>query len=544
MSSGNCKSCNKSANLLCINCKEVYYCSRECQKSDWKNHKQQCKSYEIYKDEKIGRLLRATREIKAGSLIISEAPVIIGPKWTSDEDDEEDENFFKFSCVGCFEVISNLRHKCDVCMWPCCSPDCPGLTNAELHDIECQLLKMGKGPENRTNVKSIKKYFRTDILIALKILLLQRKNPKRFKAIMEMESNEKKRMMTLNYKEAEERIMFIEENFLKPLQKFEEKSGKEILQLKDKKTLHKIYGIVESNAMYISLKTGIEICGLYPTGVIMEHSCVPNIRYEFDMKNGFKISIKAGRDIKKGEHLATSYSNILWPTSVRQQHLKDNKYFICTCERCKDPTELGTNFSTLRCIGTDNNPCNGFQLPTNPTSEQENEFACNKCVIKVSNEHVNLITSKMNEEVDNILAMNPSPLIIEELIEKLNPFLHPNHYLLFNLKHTLIQLYGNHKDSSYATITTEALKKKLSMCNDLLKIVLSLDPCHIRIAFYTCIIYYEKGMCLNEMHKRNISGIEDAKTSLEEARRIIMNEQDSPEGRMVLQKVENALIKL
>lgn len=328
------------------------------------------------------------------------------------------------------------------------------------------------------------------------------------------------------------------------MKKFEEKSGQIILQLKDKKTLHKIYGIVESNAMYISLKTGNEICGLFPIGVIMEHSCVPNISYQFDMKNGFKISIKAGRDIKKGEHLATSYSNILWPTSVRQQQLKENKYFICTCERCTDPSELGTNFSTLRCIGTENNPCNGLQLPTNPTCERENEFACKKCPIKVSNEHVQLITSKMNEEVDGILAMNPSPEIIEELIEKLSPFLHPNHYLLFNLKHTLIQLYGSHKNSPYSTISDDLLKRKLKLCNDLLEIVLKFDPCGIRIAFYTCIIYYEKGMCLNEMQKRKIENSNNAKICLEDAKRVILSEQDSVEGKMVLQKVENALIQL
>lgn len=96
---------------------------------------------QIVNDEKIGRLLRASRDLSAGNVLISESPVIIGPKWTLDEDEE----MLKFTCVGCFESIKTLYHKCPVCSWPACSSECIGLMNTELHDIECQILKFGKG---------------------------------------------------------------------------------------------------------------------------------------------------------------------------------------------------------------------------------------------------------------------------------------------------------------------------------------------------------------------------------------------------------------
>lgn len=156
----------------------------------------------------------------------------MGPKWNTEDDDP---STVTFTCVGCFEPIKILHYKCPNCFWPACSSACIGLTNPELHDIECGLLKIGKGPVNRTDIRSIKDYFRSDALIALKILLLQRKNPRKFKALMEMESNDKNRLMTYNFKEAEERINYLEDNFLSGLKKAEEKSGQVILHSKTRK---------------------------------------------------------------------------------------------------------------------------------------------------------------------------------------------------------------------------------------------------------------------------------------------------------------------
>lgn len=54
-------------------------------------------------------------------------------------------------------------------------------------------------------------------------------------------------------------------------------------------------------------------------------------------------------DLEPGQQLQHSYSYTLNGTAQRQEHLKTGKYFDCDCKRCKDPTELGTNFSTFKC---------------------------------------------------------------------------------------------------------------------------------------------------------------------------------------------------
>ncbi|CRK99828.1 CLUMA_CG013136, isoform A [Clunio marinus] len=537
-----CVKCEKPSNSFCTNCKLVHYCSRECQKADWKTHKTQCRPFEIKKDEKFGRYLKANRDVEADTIVVSEPPCIIGPKWNNED---EDPSSFTFFCVGCFEALKDLRTKCPNCLWPCCSEECIGLISEELHAIECAFLKAGRGPANKTSIKSVKEYFRQDALLALKILILQRRNPKKFKSLMEMEDNAENRLLTLNFKEAEDRINYLEDNFLKPLKKAEDKSNQVVLPIKDKKILHKIFGIIETNAMYINLANGNEICGLYPIGCLLEHSCLPNCSYSFDMKNGFKINVKAAREIKADEHLTTTYSHILWSTQLRQQHLKDAKYFTCSCERCKDPTELGTHFSTLRCLGSDESPCNGYQLPTNPISPNA-EWACNKCPMRIKSDQVSFLTARMNDEIEKVFASSPTCEVLEELIEKLSQFLHPTHYHMFTLKHALLQLYGKHKDCPIESLSEEVLLKKLNLCNELLQIVQTLDPYAIRIPIYIGILYFEKHVALKEMIKRNnnCANIEDARKCLEEAERILKNETDTEQGKQLIQRVADALLNI
>lgn len=54
------------------------------------------------------------------------------------------------------------------------------------------------------------------------------------------------------FRESEEQIKYLEKNFLKPLKDAEEKSGKILLQHKSREVLHKIFGIIETNALYLT----------------------------------------------------------------------------------------------------------------------------------------------------------------------------------------------------------------------------------------------------------------------------------------------------
>ena len=44
-----CNRCGSTGIKVCSGCKKVRYCSRECQKEDWSDHKQDCKHHKIEK---------------------------------------------------------------------------------------------------------------------------------------------------------------------------------------------------------------------------------------------------------------------------------------------------------------------------------------------------------------------------------------------------------------------------------------------------------------------------------------------------------------
>lgn len=84
--------------------------------------------------------------------------------------------------------------------------------------------------------------------------------------------------------------------------------------MRDRKTLHRICGILEVNALNIGLEFGNseEVSALFENACILEHSCLPNCFYTFDTKKQFKIRMRAGRLIRKGEHLSIMYTHMLW----------------------------------------------------------------------------------------------------------------------------------------------------------------------------------------------------------------------------------------
>lgn len=127
----------------------------------------------------------------------------------------------------------------------------------------------------------------------------------------------------------------------------------------DEELIHQVCGVLEVNAFEV----GSGLRAIYPTAYLFAHNCTPNTKHS-DGKN-FEISFHATGAVRKQSPLFVTYTYILQVgnriqhksvlifvfqgTLKRRQHLKDTKFFDCACERCKDPTEFGTNISTLIC---------------------------------------------------------------------------------------------------------------------------------------------------------------------------------------------------
>lgn len=407
-------------------------------------------------------------------------------------------------CVGCFKTITADPSSCPRCQWPACDPNCAGLENSKLHGVECSVLALGTRI-NMSEAMANPNFFRMESILPLKCLLMQMKQPQKFKDLMLMESHLDQIKGTELYKEFDSRIVqYLNGKFLDNLKKYDEQSEKKVFaNMETKDTLFKICGIIETNAMCIRLDNKDELNGIYKVGCLLEHSCVPNCYFSFDGKNGFKLKVKAGRDIKKGEHLSVMYTNCIWGTQQRQEHLRYTKCFTCTCARCKDPTEFNTNFSTLKCLG-EKDKCPGFHVPLNPT-DPDTEWTCNECSVRLSNHQVFEFMQNVENDVEALLVNDKTTIPeIETVIDKLSAFLHPNHYHMFALKHNLIQLYGFQPGYEYYQLSMEQLDEKIGICKNLLNVIKALDPDFIRLSVYAATLAYELYMTLREVNRRGI----------------------------------------
>ena len=146
-----------------------------------------------------------------------------------------------------------------------------------------------------------------------------------------------------------------------------------------------------------------------------------------------QITVRAGRDIAEGEHISTMYSHALWGTIARRDHLHITKNFWCTCPRCVDTTEFGSNFSTILDSG---HP----MLPADPL-DSESDWVCEKTGMRKTADEVKLMLSKIGQELEEVTSKG-SVDDAEDFLEKHSKTLHPNHYHLTTCKHNLLQMYG------------------------------------------------------------------------------------------------------
>lgn len=144
-------------------------------------------------------------------------------------------------------------------------------------------------------------------------------------------------------------------------------------ELHSTEEIMKVLAILDINAYEIKMPD-LNVQGAYKLASLAEHSCVPNalkstmskfndLNLYSTIKNklvlnpkinlfaggSLLLTLRAATDIPKGAHISTTYCDVLWPTCQRQRYIKWSKFFICECQRCKDPKELGSHISSLLC---------------------------------------------------------------------------------------------------------------------------------------------------------------------------------------------------
>jgi len=333
-------------------------------------------------------------------------------------------------------------------------------------------------------------------LIYFRAIMLKHTNEKAWDELMSLESNEEARRDMSNL----ERTTRVFAVLKKTLADINHPTINQVW----KPDVHKILGILDVNALHFNVspvdERELEVSAIFPTFSMLEHNCCPNTRFYLNPTNGggeggsntssnskylFELYCRSSVKIKKGEHLSIAYCNIMMPTDKRREFLKKERLFLCECSRCEDPTELGSNFSTILCPSPG---CPGFSVPVpkaGGVSKEDTVWKCQKCSKVTQAWQVKKVDSKLCEMVGKT---KPTLENYRELLSKMEELVHPDYYLNFVVNHSLIQMYGEDEATVH---DKEMLEAKVALSNRLLHLIRLLDSGMAKLNIYAAVIYYE-----------------------------------------------------
>lgn len=374
--SSSCAVCGQPSSLRCSNCGQAVYCNRQHQKEDWSKHKQICQPFKVQHDDRLGRYLVASRDIRAEEVVLKEAPIIRGPSQITEP-----------VCLVCLQaLVPGQCFACPDCGWPLCSETCRDQAPKSDHRLECRMTREKDGGHHKVNIANfISPHPMYQSVFAMRCMMLREMDPERFERLKNLESLCELRKDSEQWQADREAIAKFILRYYKPKATWTEE---EILR---------VVGIAQINGHEVPITLPASI-SVYGKASLVEHSCRANLSKSFTEKG--EVVLWARFPIKKGAHLSICYTDALYGTENRRHHLTQTKFFDCTCERCTDLTEFGTNFGALKCSGVskDKLTCSGLLLPVT-LQEINTSWKCDKCSREVPYSEMNEILLRAGRDL-------------------------------------------------------------------------------------------------------------------------------------------------
>ncbi|EDV98138.1 SET domain-containing protein SmydA-8 [Drosophila grimshawi] len=391
-------------------------------------------------NEKLGRHLVASLSIEAGDTLLEERPLLVTPHWECGQ----------LKCAQCLQESYVMCRKCQV--YPLCM-DC-----SEHDAFECEFFASGAGCRIGKDLL-VKNY---SICGLLKLLLLLEQPELRAQCQLLVS-----RPIKLDdYRNEAGMWQEHEEHVVRPLMASglaEALPGQQL----SSDVLHAHCIRIDSNSFEVTGRDGEQLKGVYVCGAGLPHHCVPNTVVALD--DQFNMKLYAAVPLATGDIIYASYTNPLMGTSQRQHQLRLSRHMECACTRCLDPTELGTHMSSMKC-----RECtDGYAVPDlSGTGDWHCLGVDCEGVIPAADVH------ELLAEVGGAMVEAKGELnAYEALLAQHKPLLHPNHFLLLDIKQNIASiLRAEALMNSLNDPCKKLLARRVELCGDLLPVCRAVVP--------------------------------------------------------------------
>jgi len=394
-----CFLCSKPSQDECKYCNLVGFCSE--------NHgilhrpESMCFPFVVETREGVGRVMVAARDVEPLELILWDEAAAMGPRMGGTP-----------VCLQCLKP-AKPGALCTVCGWPVCDEVCQ---NGAAHQMECNILSKSTEKIDFSNVRDVLETFRC--IAPLRLLIVKNKCPEVWERLSYL----------MDHNEERKRDDVLWTLYQNSVNKYLKSCDVEFSDI----DIDRAAGLLWTNSFACAKGGGQAI---FPTFSFASHSCRPNCAHSvFPNKT---LALQAKVKIEAGDEFTISYISTLQGNIKRKRKLKEKWFFDCACDRCSDPSEMGSNVSTLLCkicCSPDAFVVSlGARDPVSP-------WGCVKCRKETSAEQIEDVENKVASEMQKI--ENTSLPDFEKMIETAGTELHPHHYLMILLKRHLLGLYS------------------------------------------------------------------------------------------------------
>ena len=422
---GSCWLCRAPGLVTCPSCPVTSCSSSHHQVHSQTGGQDGCLPFNIVARDGVGNCVVASRDIKAGQTILTEQPAVWGPNLKSGP-----------KCCNCLARWRGFT--CPHCQFPVCDEDC---ARGPHHSIECGLLAsldiditftLGEAANPAMSLVNVVRFLRLGVSSP--------DTASRVEMLMDhatdiMASPDLRQMWEVTAVHPLTRGL--------PSSPYSEGD------------VMRAVGVLQTNTVSLAVpgqRHGL-YTALYPTFSFLSHSCLCNAK--FNILRDRTLHLVAQTDIKAGEEITIQYMTPMLGNVQRQQKIRKNWYFDCSCVRCSDSSELGTNLSGVVC-----QVCRGVLLPA--TGE---EYRCTADLCTASLPHHQVVTMETNlqAQLDQIEGEDVEGL--QQLLDDWLSKLHTSHFLILLVKRKLLAALKLITTPERETLTREQILSDLDQNN-------------------------------------------------------------------------------
>jgi len=202
---------------------------------------------------------------------------------------------------------------------------------------------------------------------------------------------------------------------------------------------------------------------------MLEHSCIPSAHKTFN--TDLTLTIRAAYSLDVGDAVCLCYTDSLWTTGQRREHLVYSKDFLCTCLRCQDNTENETYMSGLKCLKCGD----GFYLPDKPL-DCASGWTCYKCKAESPKGYSDMAESKVSDAVAKLEENGLSVPACRKFISTYSRVIHPNHAHMLDVKYSLLNILGHSPEFLMDNLSESDLAEKEELAVCFLKVASKILP--------------------------------------------------------------------